>query len=154
MNNKPVRIQRSRQFKQVSPNDLPIKYAGRPSAWGNPFKLVAGIIYVNVAHRRKILNPWVYLCEGDDDKLMQLYRSVVTGNLCAGGYGIAIDSFGDIMHWVNHFRKLDLSELKDKNLSCWCNLQRACHVDILLELVSNFANYFVNILYICVTNRE
>lgn len=35
---KPVRIQRSRQHKQVSPNGLPIVYVGRPSKWGNPYK--------------------------------------------------------------------------------------------------------------------
>lgn len=35
----PVRIQRSRQHKQVSPNRLPIVYVGRPSKWGNPFKV-------------------------------------------------------------------------------------------------------------------
>lgn len=34
---KPVRIQRSRQHKQVSPNGLPVKYCGRPTKWGNPY---------------------------------------------------------------------------------------------------------------------
>ena len=33
----PIRIQRSRQHKQVSPNGLKIKYVGRPGKWGNPF---------------------------------------------------------------------------------------------------------------------
>jgi hypothetical protein len=36
---KPVRIQRSRQHKQVSPNGLEIIYVGRPSKFGNPFKV-------------------------------------------------------------------------------------------------------------------
>jgi hypothetical protein len=35
---KPVRITRSRQHKQVSPNGLPIVYVGRGSKWGNPYK--------------------------------------------------------------------------------------------------------------------
>lgn len=35
--NKPIRIQRSRQHKMVSPNGLPIVYVGRPSKWGNPY---------------------------------------------------------------------------------------------------------------------
>lgn len=34
---KPVRIQRSRQHKQESPNGLPIVYVGRPGKWGNPY---------------------------------------------------------------------------------------------------------------------
>ena len=36
----PVRLQRSRKHKQISPNGLPIVYVGRPSKWGNPFKVV------------------------------------------------------------------------------------------------------------------
>lgn len=39
METKPVRIQRSRQHKQTSPNGLPIVYVGRPSKWGNPYKV-------------------------------------------------------------------------------------------------------------------
>ena len=35
----PIRIQRSRKHKQVSPNGLPIVYVGRPSLFGNPFKV-------------------------------------------------------------------------------------------------------------------
>lgn len=35
----PVRIQRSRQHKQVSPNGLPIVYVGRPTKFGNPFRV-------------------------------------------------------------------------------------------------------------------
>ena len=38
LNAVPVRLQRSRQHKQVSPNGLPIVYVGRPGKWGNPFK--------------------------------------------------------------------------------------------------------------------
>ncbi len=36
---KPVRVQRSRQEKQSSPNGLEIKYCGRPTKWGNPFRV-------------------------------------------------------------------------------------------------------------------
>jgi hypothetical protein len=39
MQTTPVRIQRSRKHKQVSPNGLPIVYVGRPTKWGNPFKV-------------------------------------------------------------------------------------------------------------------
>ena len=35
---KPVRIQRSRKHKQISPNGLPIVYVGRPTKYGNPYK--------------------------------------------------------------------------------------------------------------------
>lgn len=38
-NRAPVRVQRSRVTKQISPNGLPIVYAGRPSVYGNPFRV-------------------------------------------------------------------------------------------------------------------
>lgn len=57
----PIRLQRSRQYKQVSPNGLPIVYVGRPGKYGNPFKIVGDMIYGNAGHRRKILNKWVYI---------------------------------------------------------------------------------------------
>lgn len=39
MSNSPQRLQRSRQHKLVSPNGLPIVYVGRPSKWGNPYRI-------------------------------------------------------------------------------------------------------------------
>jgi hypothetical protein len=30
--------------------------------------------------------------------------------------------------------KPDVSELKGKNLACWCPLDKPCHADVLLEL--------------------
>ena len=35
---RPIRVQRNRQTKQISPNELTIRYVGRPSKFGNPFK--------------------------------------------------------------------------------------------------------------------
>ena len=32
--------------------------------------------------------------------------------------------------------RLNLEELRNKNLACWCPLYRTCHVDILLELAN------------------
>lgn len=40
--NKPIRIQRSRKHKQVSPNGLPVVYVGRPSRYGNEWKAKEG----------------------------------------------------------------------------------------------------------------
>lgn len=38
----PIRIQRSRKHKQVSPNGLPIVYVGRPTKYGNEWTIKAG----------------------------------------------------------------------------------------------------------------
>ena len=35
----PVRVQRSRKSKFIPPNLLPTVYVGRPSFWGNPFRV-------------------------------------------------------------------------------------------------------------------
>src|SRR5690606_4298669 len=58
---KPVRIQRSRKHKQVSPNGLPIVYVGRPGKWGNPYKI-------------GVHSPWLgRRCENIDD-IIESYR--------------------------------------------------------------------------------
>lgn len=31
---------------------------------------------------------------------------------------------------------LDLSELRGKNLACWCRLDEACHADVLIEMAN------------------
>jgi hypothetical protein len=33
-------------------------------------------------------------------------------------------------------KKLNIEELRGKDLSCWCPLNKECHADILLELLS------------------
>jgi hypothetical protein len=33
-------------------------------------------------------------------------------------------------------KRLDLSELRGKDLACWCPLDQPCHADVLLELAA------------------
>lgn len=94
----PVRIQRSRIRKQVVPNLLETKYVGRPSKWGNPFK-------VGGEHGLTTI-----------EQILDAYKLSTEVKIGQG--------------W------LDLSELKGKNLSCWCPLNQRCHADILLELAN------------------
>lgn len=91
----PVRIQRSRQHKQESPNGLPIVYVGRPSKWGNPYPK-AGY---------------------GEENAIGLYEIYVEKELDNG--------------------TLDIEELRGKNLSCWCRLDRNCHADVLLKILAN-----------------
>ena len=32
--------------------------------------------------------------------------------------------------------RLDLEELRGKNLACWCKLSESCHADVLLEMAN------------------
>lgn len=131
LNAVPVRIQRSRQHKQVSPNGLPVVYVGRPSMWGNPFKLVGDMVYVDASHRRKILSPWVLFMDGGGhtaDHVVKIFRSMMM----------------DLNSWpveepiYNRFRLMRdrIKDLQDKNLSCWCPLGCKCHADILIEIAN------------------
>jgi len=61
---KPVRITRSRQHKQVSPNGLPIVYVGRGSKWGNPFVIGE---------------------HGSREEVIELYKKYIQIGLDAGG---------------------------------------------------------------------
>ena len=111
----PVRIQRSKISKQVSPNGLPIVYVGRPGKFGNPFKIKcnAGIWIVNYP-----LSDKKVMCTSKDsaiDVAVKLYEFYIKAKMERG---------------------FDLSELKGKNLSCWCSLKGKCHADVLLELAN------------------
>lgn len=109
-NKKPIRIQRSRQHKQVSPNGLPIVYVGRPSKWGNPFKVGDKVPHIFSARGKRLL--------GDAYDVVDYYENWLR-------YGI---------HEINmdELRR----ELKGKNLSCWCKIGEPCHADILLKLAN------------------
>ena len=94
LNAVPVRIQRSRQHKQVSPNGLPIIYVARPSKWGNPYPK----------------SLW------GEERALENYKHYIETCIKTGA--------------------LNPKELKGKNLSCWCRLDRKCHADVLLELAN------------------
>ena len=112
----PVRIQRSRQHKQVSPNGLPIVYVGRPGKWGNPFKVVG-----EVGH-------W-FVLDIDDFPVVTFYEK-------ENAIDCAIEYFKDYIERKIHFKTLNIKELKSKNLSCWCKIGEPCHADVLLELAN------------------
>lgn len=112
--NKPVRIQRSRQHKQVSPNGLPIIYVGRPSKWGNPFKIGDKISAKDIGNESPL-----------PIKILQTPFQVVLA------YRFWVDNTP-----AGARLKKDVSELKGKNLACWCKIGEPCHADILLKLAN------------------
>lgn len=71
-----------------------VKNVGRPTKWGNPFKVK----------------------EHGREECLRLYRIFITEQIESG--------------------KLDISELRGKNLACYCKLEESCHADILLELAN------------------
>lgn len=113
---KPVRIQRSRKHKQVSPNGLPIVYVGRPTKWGNPFKVTGQ--------------------KGHWFVLNDLNEPVVTFDEKKDAIYFAVDNYRENILHEQSLGLVNLNELKGKNLSCWCKIGEKCHADILLELAN------------------
>lgn len=114
---KPVRIQRSRKEKQVSPNGLPIIYVGRPTKWGNPFK-----IWQEVGDMLSLLDSGDFLFYGEGRQVCSHFEAVYLFEKYA---------------LTNEFKELVKAELKGKNLSCWCRVTDICHASILLKIANS-----------------
>lgn len=115
----PKRIKRKRtKGWKMPPNTV---YVGRPSKWGNSFKVEGDILYQDASYRRKILNRWVFVQNypTEEEALKNCLRGYEIATKVKIGQGL-----------------LDLSELKGKNLACWCPLDKPCHADILLKLAN------------------
>ncbi len=99
MGEKPRRIQRQRvKGWRMPPNT---KYVGRPSKWGNPYRvghIVNGMLIGRSAAQNYYRGTWLFLLQRQ--------------------YG------------------LDITELRGKDLACWCPLDEPCHADVLLEIAN------------------
>ena len=109
----PVRIQRSRKHKQVSPNGLPIVYCGRPGYFGNDFKVGEFI-------------PHGYLTNDDYKKYKDKILTAEDAVFLFKKYQLP-----EILYQFKDY-------LKNKNLSCWCKKGTPCHVDEILKSVNSY----------------
>lgn len=110
----PIGIQRSRIKKQVSPNGLPIVYVGRPSKWGNPFRVVEKDGY------------WFVISDISGPEFSSKDKNEAIH--------FAVGNYEEYVSHEHNAGNLDICELIDKNLSCWCSLDCKCHRDVLLKL--------------------
>lgn len=116
----PKRIQRRRVKGWRMPENA--VYVGRPTKWGNPFKV--GI-------------------HGNRQECVDLYRRYLDGRISAedtawrnslyddpdfSGYSPFL---GKILVWASN-----LETLRGKDLCCWCPLDQPCHADVLLEIAN------------------
>lgn len=109
----PKRIQLRRTKGWRKPEGAVV--VARPSRWGNPWKVGDRFIYGGV--NRLI----------DREFAAALYR----GDLETGGF----PSYRDCAIWID----IDLvrSELRGRDLACWCPTDQPCHADVLLELANH-----------------
>ena len=104
-------------------------YVGRPTKWGNPLQLIKGILYIDAGYRRKIFDKWVICREYSDiDDMIHLYFHIVLGSQFINP---------DLQYWSDKYKQYNIKELKGKNFSCWCSLDKPCHADILLRIANS-----------------
>ena len=125
----PERIQRKRSKGWKMPKG--VVYVGRPSKFGNPFKIVGDMIYGDASNRRGLfLSPWVHID-------ISGFKTDTPLN------EIAVVLYKDWVNGLNPYMLIDppskdeiRASLKGKKLACWCKKSAACHADVLLELAN------------------
>lgn len=112
------RIQRKRVKGYKMPADA--VYVGRPTKWGNPFNWKdadGDLIPPNVAKG---------------------YAKELFSNWLKGGYFAWSDkeNLEDRRQWILEH----ISDLRGKDLACWCSPDEPCHADVLLRLANGKGN--------------
>jgi len=95
-------------------------YVGRPSKFGNPFKLTNDGWILCYKQTGPTKGSWCYWSEigGHSlDDIIWLYEKWITGKL---------------PKWLP--KVPNISILKGKDLACFCPLDKSCHADVLIEL--------------------
>jgi Domain of unknown function (DUF4326) len=111
------------QVQSLAINGLPCIFVGRPTRFGNPFRLETfGLdlslkLYCNAIH-----DLW--------EPLLLHGRSKELFEIADAGHQEFTGRFD--VHAVDAIR----DELSGNNLSCFCSLSHACHADVLLELIT------------------
>lgn len=101
----PERIQRRRTRGWTMPAGA--VYVGRPTKWGNPFRVSDG------------------RC-GHPDCGADAHPETTPA--------MAVAAFG---RWAtDDYRAAVIRELRGKDLACWCPIDSACHADLLLEIAN------------------
>jgi hypothetical protein len=109
--NTPIRTQRKRSKGWIlPPNTVCVT---RPSQWGNPFS-VAPLQAVGT-----MVGP-SYIAVPTIEDAVECYR-----------YWLELNEHG------KEIAALAKTELRGKNLACWCKVGELCHADVLLEVANS-----------------
>lgn len=68
-------------------------------------KLSSDMIYINAAHRKGLIDKWVFLCVGGETKAFDINRKLLKGETEASEYPKHIQSFEDVIYWANYWRE-------------------------------------------------
>lgn len=104
----PARIQLSRRKGwRMPPNTVKVT---RPGPWGNPF-----VISDMITPGKKVGGFYIAVPTAED----------------------AVECFRLMLHDPNRADQLAaVSDLRGKNLACWCKPDAPCHADVLLEMAN------------------
>lgn len=117
----PKRIQRKRTKGWKMPEGA--VYVGRPTKWGNPFKI--GERYRRQSSPGGHVKSFFSCAPGYETPAFVL---------CADAT-IAVEWF----KWWRSGEQIQQDirrELRGKDLACWCPLDQPCHADVLLEIAN------------------
>jgi len=112
---KRVQLSRAKGWR-MPPNTVSV---ARPTLWGNPFRVGvedAGALYC-----------------------VALYEDAMRGRYYPAGPQQYVAYHVWIARWrARRYRHPNdaISELRGKDLACWCSLDAACHADVLLRLAN------------------
>ncbi len=116
----PERIQLSRKKGWRMPENT-VKVT-RPGKWGNPFRIGGYFLVGDPNPRAALRMSW---CESfKPDPRFTLITDAA----------MAVAFFSKLYESPSY--RNGTSELRGKNLACWCKLGDPCHADILLELAN------------------
>ena len=119
----PIRVQLSRtKGWKMPPNTVKVD---RTTKWGNPFK---GEVGASTGARETLVDEfhtWLTMPTSERDGML------IGPNGCAAFLHVPYSDRTRITS--------ALSELRGKNLACWCPLGQPCHADVLLELANEDA---------------
>lgn len=151
----PRRIQRKRTAGWRMPDGA--VYVGRPTRWGNPFKLGHRGALARVPAIHFPDQPWeyearisaagmqhdyhhpggavteVHVRHMTRAEIVDTFRALVNG----GGWPL-----GALNHWRGMYPSVEeiRAELAGHDLACWCPLYEPCHADVLLEIAAGGAS--------------
>jgi hypothetical protein len=135
----PIRIQRKRSKGYKMPPDT--VSVTRPGNWGNPF---------NFTPPDNCWNALALGCRGDrngrQEASVKAFRQWVCnpgGRIAEMDFGVVIEANGKTLS-IGPRAKAGMApsideiktQLRGKNLACWCSLDQPCHADVLLEIAN------------------
>lgn len=117
----PKRVQLSRKKGWRMPENT-VKVT-RPSKWGNPFRIGGYFMVGDPNPQARFKMSW---CEAAPQYAGQGFTFVDDA-------ATAVRLFEQLLARGYH---KDFSELRGKNLACWCALDKPCHADVLLKIAN------------------